>query len=285
MQQKKGLIIGGDSNLGKALKLRLEKDGWDIWTTTRRRQNLTNKSFFLDLMKPDLSWGTERFDTVWFLAAQANQLFCKENPKESYIINVESPIKIMDFFGKIGSHVIFPSTSLVFSGNKPFPTIDDPIEPVGEYAVHKSIVERFLNDVPFIKKTIIRLSKVLDKENVLLKQWVNSLRQGQAIHPLIDLNFSPISLRTATEVLARIGIHKSYGIMQISSCEQWSYADFSYGLAKHLNLKIELIHSRTIMDLKLQNIFCPRYTTLDSRLVLSEVGINSPAIEQTISEI
>jgi dTDP-4-dehydrorhamnose reductase len=285
MRQKKGLIIGGDSNLGKALKLRLERDGWDIWTTTRRPQNLTNKSLFLDLLNPELSWCTERFDTVWFLAAQANQLFCKENPKESYIINVESPIQIMTILGKTGTHIIFPSTSLVFSGNKPFPTIDDPIEPVGEYAIHKSIVERFLNEVSFIKKTIIRFSKVLDKENGLLKQWVNSLLQGHTIHPLIDLNFSPISLTTATEVLARIGIHKSYGIMQISNQEQCSYVDFIYGLAKHLNLKIELIHSRTIMDLNLQDVFCPKYSTLDSRLVLSEIGINSPTIEQTISEI
>ncbi len=285
MQQKKGLIIGGDSNLGKALKIRLEKDGWDIWTTTRRLHNLTNKSLFLDLSKPELSWCTEKFDTVWFLAAEANQSFCKQNQEESYVINVESPIKIMALFGESGSHIIFPSTSLVFAGNKPFQTIDDQIEPVGDYAVHKSIVEKFINDAPFIKKTIIRLSKVLDKENILLKQWINSLRQGQAIHPLIDLNFAPISLTTATEVLARIGIHKPYGIMQISSCEQCSYADFSYGLANYLGLNIELIQPRTTMNLNLQNIFCPMYPTLDSKSVASEIGINPPTIDQTISEV
>ncbi len=285
MNQKKGLIIGGDSHLGKALISRLEKDGWDIWSTTRRSELATNKSLFLNLLRPEMSGWPKDFDVIWFLAAQTSQAACMANPEQSHVMNVESPIQMMTAFGKTDAHIIFPSTSLVFSGHKPFSTINDPVSPVGIYAEHKNKVEESLLSSSIKRKTIIRISKVLDKNTILVQKWIHSLQQGKVIYPLEDLNFSPISLTKAVEVLVQIALQRADGILQISSSEQCSYADFSYFLAKYLGLDTGLIEPKTTKYLGLTNIYCPLHSTLDSSLVKENLGIPISTIAQTIQEI
>ena len=197
----KTLLIGADGGIGTRLEEYLTQKDIEVWCTTRRQSCIGNRRFFLDL---SISGGIDRiptdFSAVVVLAAVTSQSECAQFPENSKLINVAATLRIAKRFLESGAQVIIPSTSLVFSGEHPFPGIQDRLEPVGEYAAQKVMIESALASLSPSNTAIVRLSKVLHRSNPLFSSWLSELSQGKTITPFEDLNFSPISDEFAAAV-------------------------------------------------------------------------------------
>ena len=121
----------------------------------------------------------------------------------------------------------------MFSSERPFCGLDEPYMRLTEYDRKKVETEQEILKLGSV--AIVRLTKVISKNNPLIIGWVDDLRVGKEIYPLSDVYFSPISLNYATNVIAKVGHNLECGIFNISGSDDISYSDFARKLAIKLN--------------------------------------------------
>ena len=133
--------------------------------------------------------------------------------------------------------MIFLSTSQIFSDINSFEGNKEFLIPKSEYARQKLIVEQFLNEYGHFF-CIIRLSKVIDENLKLFKEWISELKLNNKIFPFYDMNFSPIYISYAVSCLKKIEELNFCGVINISATDKISYYDAANYLAEKLDLNI-----------------------------------------------
>ena len=117
IKKNKILILGGDSKIGKALYLDLIKNNLKVFKSTRREKTGIDE-FYLDLsIELDFSkLPNENYNFVFFCISITSIDFCKKNILETNNINVNQTIKLINYFYKKGTFIVYFSTNLVFDG-------------------------------------------------------------------------------------------------------------------------------------------------------------------------
>ena len=112
------LLIGKESSISILLASRLKNEGFEILTTSRRKQQAD--SIHLDLLDIDSFLNKPpEVDIVIILAAISKFKECRNNFIKANIINNEAPVKLSSYYSQFGTKIILLSTSAVFDGSRP----------------------------------------------------------------------------------------------------------------------------------------------------------------------
>ena len=274
------LIIGGDSQLGRALKSQLSAAGERVVVTTRRRDTLAKERVFLDLE----TFRAEQVPQagIAFLCAGATSLdACHQHPASTRRVNVEGTVELAKMLVGRGTFVVFLSTNLVFDGTMAHVSADAERRPTTVYGHQKAEAEtRLLEFGEHL--AVVRLAKVLPRHFRLFHWWHQQLRQGQGIDAFMDLSIAPISLDFAVDVIGRIGAQRLAGIWQASASEQVRYDEIARRLADRCGAKRELVRGVSARSYEPLGGVIPKHSTLDTRRLDAELGLLVPDAWSTV---
>jgi nucleoside-diphosphate-sugar epimerase len=127
---------------------------------------LATRDIKLDLLKPDettLYMSVKEGDIVLFLAAKSSPEYCSLRYKNAFDINVIGTISIISKLLQLGVKVLFFSSDVVYGQCLEAKKEVDEVSPFGEYALMKSVVEKYF--VGYVDFKSIRLSHVFSRRD------------------------------------------------------------------------------------------------------------------------
>jgi dTDP-4-dehydrorhamnose reductase len=258
----KNLIVGIESQIGRALADFLRQEGAEIYGTSRRGEH-GNGISQLDLADLDGLKRLPACDVAFLCAAETRLAACRNDPLGTARINVAAPVTIARHLVGEGCFVIFLSTNAVFDGSVPHCQANAPTCPVTPYGEQKAKAEQQLLELNH-DVAVLRLTKVLTANRTLLKEWLHTLERGQTISPFYDMVMAPIPLLFVTEALASIAKLRAKGIFQASASRDVSYADVARHIASRSGHSLSLVRPISAVEAGIPTGDMPRHTTLDA---------------------
>ena len=254
------LVIGSESRLGAALAAAHTGLGDEVFVTTRRTPASDER--FLDLGRVPAGWAPPPGTDLAYLCAGITSLqHCEERPEETSQVNVRGTLDLCRALARAGTFAVFFSTNLVFDGETPRVTVESCPSPRCAYGRQKAAVEAALRseDIP---ASVIRLSKVIDRSNVLLNTWREALQSGRTIAPFRDMTMAPISQECALHAIMDAAECRFRGPMHLSAARDISYYEAAIQLAKRIGSSENLLCPTTARNSLTPDRFIPRNTTL-----------------------
>jgi dTDP-4-dehydrorhamnose reductase len=255
------LVVGGNSHIGGCLA-RAHRVRGDAVTSTTRRNPAPVGDCYLDLADVD----TERLpegpiDIAYLCGGVTSLRRCEESPAETSRINVQGTLDVARHLSERGVFIVFFSSNLVFDGSLPFAPPDSPRSAVCAYGRQKAAVEEEMAAAR-IPAAIIRLTKVLDRDNRLFGAWTSALRGGNPIEPFADMVMAPIDLDSVIGVAVAAGLAGRSTVTQLSAAEDISYEVAAVHLARILDADRGLVRPRLSQGVIGPRLHRPRHTTL-----------------------
>lgn len=161
---------------------------------------------------------------------------CAQDPAGTHRINVEGNLMLIRRLKERGAKIVFPSTSLVFSGMES--GAGSPLSPGCEYARQKAAVEQALD--PSVD-VILRITKVGETLLPRLNAWVDDLRGHRRVAAASWLRVAPVLLPDIVAGLAWLAVNFRPGIFQMSASRDISYFGIARKLAGSLGLPDSLV--------------------------------------------
>lgn len=256
------LIIGSTSTIGSYFKRNLDSIKFNITETTRNKNNILNNCIYLDLENvDDFLSNNYVFDLVIIFAGLTKIQKCELDPKKCFLVNYTNTLKLVNYFMSKHIFVLCFSTDNVFNGAYPNVKYSDELSAVSTYGKSKAMLENGLKN-KLDKVCILRMTKVIESNNLLFESWINKLQNNIEINPFDDVYISPISLEYLFSVLIQIIENKVFGIQQVSAFDQITYFEIAKYLCKQLNLNDKLIKPIKCVDFEKNH--CPKYASLNS---------------------
>lgn len=276
------LIVGGDSKIGALVARQLTLAGHEVFKTTRKAEQVTDHNLYLDLSKSIEHWHPPRVDSCLLAAAVTSIKHCQDEPEYCERVNVGGILKLARILRTLKTYILFLSTSQVFDGRVPHVPPCTPLNPMTLYGAHKAKVETELS----LWKTsagILRISKVLGKDDFLLQSWKNSLKRGAHIQAFYDYSMAPVAMDYVANVIGGLLLKPVRGVMQLSGDKDVSYFDAANLLAEACGIK-DSIHA---VSAKKNNALphIPAYTSLDCSRIESVTGQKTPASIDTLKQL
>ena len=185
-------------------------------------------------------------------------------------INVTQTLQLARRLAARGCFVVFISSNLVFDGSKPRRAAAEPACPKTEYGRQKAEAEAGL--VALVAPAgIVRLTKVFHSQMPLVRGWMKSLREGQAIQPFTDLICSPITFNATIQTIAAVAERQLSGLWQLSGSADISYAGIATFVARRAECEASLVQptvSRGLVNFE----HLPPHSTLDATRARTELG-------------
>jgi dTDP-4-dehydrorhamnose reductase len=279
------LIIGGNGLIGFALDRELMRRGYRV-SRTSRRQKTANPSdtYRLDLETlADLD-AIPPADCVVLAAAETSLQQCRDNPARAAKINAEAPARIAKWADANGSRLVLLSTSAVFDGIQANTDEDSLPNPMSIYGHQKAVAERSVLGKP--GGLVLRLGKVLHREQALIVSWIADLSAGRPIRPLTDLVAAPVGLHAVIDVLARfVSNRQAAGIFQFTAAHDATYADLAKLLANALGAAPELVQPVTSDEVGVRLEHRPLHATLSDKRLTQAIGISAASPHAAVAEV
>ncbi|MDH5677020.1 MAG: sugar nucleotide-binding protein [Nitrospinota bacterium] len=283
------LVVGGDSLVGGGLIKVLSRRGERFYSTTRRKETVTEERVYLDFEDEDSYKVPADVGYAFIVAAATNYERCEKDPV-AYTTNVELTPRLIEWLLKQGIFVTFISTNSVFGGERPWPHEESEHAPGIAYAIQKDEAEKGVKKV--VKKlgaeeslNIVRLTKILDKNTPPTPQWLAAWKRGEKVTPFSDLIFSPMSVRFVGEALATIGRKRVSGDLHLSGADNVSYVDFATALAKKLGVDESLLSPTTSTAVGVNIAFKPTYSGLGMERTTALTGIEPQKLADVITDL
>jgi dTDP-4-dehydrorhamnose reductase len=268
------LLIGKESSISILLASRLKKEGFEVLTTSRRREQVD--SIKLDLLDIDSFLNNPpEVDIVIILAAISKFKECRDNFVEANIINNEAPVKLASYYSQFGTKIIFLSSSAVFDGSRPNIYSLEPQNARSEYGKMKAFAEQDLLRING-NISVLRFSKVITEERNIFSTWKDQLLKGFAITCFKDQYISPIDSKVACDILVLLIKKSNNGIYQFSANSDMSYYEIATELSKLINVNKKNIKPVLAIDNQIYKEEIFRYTSLDTSRILNEFNILAP---------
>jgi len=276
------LIVGSDSFIGGALMAQLCEDGKRVAGTTKRHETLDQSHLYLDLSKDVETWNCPRSVSVAIICAGVTRIVaCRRDPIKSAQVNVDGTAALIKNLVSKGVFVLYLSTDKVFDGSKPHRLPDDELSPITEYGRQKAEAECQIKQLNS-SASILRLSKVLDKEDPLFQKWILEMRQQKAIHPFHDMMLAPVPISTVVSAIQSIVEKRMNGIMQLSGDCDISYSEAATLGVESIGLDENLIKPISASEAGFISEELSKNTTMDMQRLRNELGIKSPDVKETI---
>jgi dTDP-4-dehydrorhamnose reductase len=273
------LLLGGDSEIGAATARTLAERNIAGMATTRRRDRVGAQRPFLDLTAPLDDWRPpEGTTSACICFAVARLAACAADPAGSTHINVTQTLALVDRLLAQNIHVLFLSTNQIFDGSRANVPADAPHSPVSEYGRQKAqgeagLIERMARGAPV---SILRLAKVMSPRMVLIRDWIDALKQGKPVRAFRDMAMAPVPATLASDVILALMQNRAEGIFQLTGPRDVSYADTGRYLAARLGADPLLVEETSALDNGLPVGATPRNTTLDSSAIRERFALQCP---------
>lgn len=268
----KALVIGQDGQIGQALSDYLSTQGWTVIGTSRRTGS---GGLLLDLANLPSCPVLPDVDVAFLCAAMTKQAACRENPDESYRVNVQAPTQLSRLFAAQGVQVVYLSTNAVFDGSLPCRLPNSPVSPLTAYGHHKAEAEKA---VLAAGGTVLRLTKVLTPDMPLFVSWITALAEGRSVTAFNDLYMAPVALTDVVKILAVLAHSKAKGVFQFSATRDVSYFEACRHLADRMGVSGDLVCEASAADAGIPVAERPANTSLDCSAlpVLAEALVRDP---------
>lgn len=234
------LVVGGSGYIGRSLVSALATTR-GVYGTTRTPQP---GQIACDLLIP-CTWGDcpwDKVNTVILLAGNSNIAWCEAHQQAAFQLNVQATLQFIEYALEKNKHVIWFSSSQVFSHAEPAITVNVLPDPKNVYGRCKRHVETVLQD-RFPQVSIIRVTKVIGKSFGLFDGWLNAVRQHKVIEAFGDYYCAPVSLRFLGERMTHIIDRSSGGVYQFSGREDLSYFALAQRLLARFQFGTEYIRA------------------------------------------
>jgi dTDP-4-dehydrorhamnose reductase len=275
------LIVGANSLIGSALERDLTRSGAQVAGTTRRDDSENARRLRLDLGQPfDPNRLPDSVGVAVICAGVTRQHVCDEQPEYAAAVNITATTALATELVRRGAFVIFLSSNAVFDGNKASEEEQATPTPVTTYGRHKAQVEANILEAGE-QVSVVRLTKVLDSQNRLFREWRQALVANQPVSARTDLRFSPVPLSFVVSVLRTVIDRRLPGILQVSAIGDCTYAEAASIGASALGVSTDLVHAATGPP----EAHVGRHATLSTRRLLKECGLQPPVVESTIRAV
>lgn len=272
------LIIGAESLIGSGLINYLTKNNSLCFGTSRR---MASPYIYLDLSQkinkkfiPNLS-----FKAAIICAGITSVNFCEDEPNITSKTNVDGVLEVLEILAKKKIYTIFISSNLVFDGASKFISARAEMMPSSQYGQQKKIVENSLQKLEG-NFGVLRLTKVVESMEPLVKNWYTELKMGRKIHPYLDTTISPCSLASVLSTLRVMALKQIEGVVQLSAADEISYPEIALHLAKKFSLNEKLIEP---VYRNIENAKTPvRHASLDCTRLINEMKIPLIVSRETI---
>jgi dTDP-4-dehydrorhamnose reductase len=264
------LIVGGESQIGRALSARLRTLGAHVVVTTRKEKCANENALRLDLAEPVSDWPLpNKTDCAVFCAAVGNMETCQMHPEATRRVNVVHTTELAKRLASAGAFCVLLSTNMVFDGNKPLVSPEEPPLPSVEYGRQKAEAEQIFLDLG-AHGAVVRLTKVLMPGMPLITRWKSALTRGDEVEAFEDYVCSPVALDAVVEGLVRLSGHRGAGVWQFSPHDQLSYAAIARELAHGMGLSQNRVRGVSCLG-KVPHT--PRFTSLDATRARNELDL------------
>ncbi len=280
------LVVGVNGTIGSALFAQLQLSGASVWGTTQRSSSANQPSiFYLNLLDSPSTWQFPdvNFDVVYLCAGICRMALCEEDPVGTCKVNIDGMVALARRLSDAGAFIVFLSTNQVFSGQSSFVAEDAVYQPLNEYGRQKSVVEILIRQhCP--QSAIVRLTKVVEPNMQMIKNWIDRLKQHQSIEAFHDMVLAPVALRQVVEVLISLGDKQLAGCYQISGAEDVSYLDVANFLAQSLECPSSLVQPVSAIEKGIKKTFLPLFTTLSCSSTIAMCGQKPPHFSDVVHE-
>ncbi len=288
-KERKFLVVGGDSLLGRGLLRALERRGNTVLVTTRRRETQNSRRLYLDFESEFPFHMPFNFDYAFIVAAATNYDRC-ELDAVARRINIELIPRLVISLIDQGVFVTFISTNTVFGGERPWPNEDDLSAPCIAYARQKDEAEALIRAAAIHSQSdnrlsIVRLTKMLAPNTPPLPSWFSAWKCGETVEPFSDLIFAPMSVRFVGESLASLGEMRIPGNLHLSGAENITYVELAQCLAHRMGIDPGLIMPTTAEKKGVNIQFKPRYSGLGMQRTTAISGLTPQSISDVVNDI
>lgn len=280
------LIIGMDSGIGSALHRILIDSGWSVSGTSRKKDKLSSRVFYLDLANV-ADFNLQRsFDVIFICACVTKIAECRLAADYTQKINQDTPVQLAHYFLKLNpsTHIIFLSTSAVFNGQKPRYHVSDVTCPITNYGRFKEKAEKNLLNLTD-KVTILRLTKVLTSSYPLVLQWIKALSGNTAIEPFYDLQLCPIPITSVLYCLKEIVEKKLFGIIHLSGDLDVTYLEVAQWIIRKMKKSSALIKQKSAMASGILIEEAPCYSSLDMTESNKLFALSKQTLDMTLTHL
>jgi dTDP-4-dehydrorhamnose reductase len=226
------LIIGSDSVLGSNLIKYLSLNNkFRLYLTSRKKEKINFRTVYLDLNDPKSFIIPENIDFAIIFSYLGGISYARQNPIETYTINVVNTLEVIMKLNEKKIHVIYPSTNL-FPKKLELPITKN---------INKDYVTQKLNVLQKVLSlgalgTVIRSSKIIHDKFQLFEGWVENFSSKKSIEAFDDVLISPVWIDDYLNLVSRIILNKTSGNILISSNDQISYYDAGLKICESLGL-------------------------------------------------
>jgi dTDP-4-dehydrorhamnose reductase len=283
------LLVGGDSEIGKAVAAYLRRRHPTL-ATTRRALNSADDRIGLDLSGDLSAWEPPAGVTAACICAAVARLAdCANDPAASTRVNVTGTLALAERLLARGIHVIFLSTTQVFDGCTPQAPADAPTAPVSEYGAQKARAEAGLRSLMgrTAPVAILRLAKVVSPQTVPLCGWKAALAARRSIHPpaFDDMTMAPTPIGAVARAIEAMMSDRVSGVFQLTGPRDVTYAEAARYLARRLGADLSLVETKGFASARLPVGAAPPHTTLDSTALRERYGIVVPDAWEVLDEL
>jgi dTDP-4-dehydrorhamnose reductase len=275
-------VIGADGMLGSALARALWLARVPVDATTRRRDQLGSQVSFLDLAEVDAFDPGRNPRVVYLCGAITDMQRCETDPAATRLINVNGVCRLGERCADRGAHLVFLSSSAVFSGRSKLTSESSPVDPCSEYGRQKAQAEERLAGLG-AGLSIVRMTKVLSVEMRLLRQWRDELDRGQVIQPYADLLMAPVSLHHAVTAPIEIGNARRCGVFHLSGQRDVNYAEFARRYTQAIGANAHLVHPQPAVTSALA--YRPLHASLDMSATTESTGIQAQPLDRVLADL
>lgn len=221
------LVLGADGLIGSKILNDFREMGFEVLGTSRR-SNFPKGRFYFDLTE---NLGLEDIpaaDWVYLFAGFTNVNFCNSHKALSHLVNVKRMKELIKIYCNRGSKVIFPSSNLVFSGEKAFYKKSDVVNPQSHYAEQKVMVEEFILENFPQEARIVRMTKVVHAGAPFISRWLQEYGEGRPVPVAVNRLLSPIDLEKLSKAFKELP--EDWGketIIHFSGRSEVAYSEFA----------------------------------------------------------
>lgn len=220
------LILGGDSYVGNALSKHLRQfNCFNTVSTTRRTSKNPTKMYFDPHKSTELS-RLDNLNCVIISFGLTNIAYCEKFPENAWTVNYKLTLEILKKLREKNIHTIYLSTSSVFEGRTTACHILSKKSPRSVYSKTKSAIEDKIIKNFQDTTSIVRLTKVVDRNWIMHKIWQQEYADEGRVRPFKNRYFFPTKMNIVCGKVEQIIKEKKNGLYHIQSSPKISYYDY-----------------------------------------------------------
>lgn len=282
------LMIGANSEIGKATASVMRDMGETVISTTRRSDEVSPDRVFLDFDRSTADFEPPPGVTAaCIFVAVARLAACEADPVGSSLINCQRTIELADRLTARGIYTLFLSTDKVFDGTRPLVPADAPHAPVSAYGRQKARTERAMKErmAGGSPVGILRLAKVMSPGIALIEGWKTALSAGRQIEAFHDMAMAPTPSALVARAITALLKDRMPVIAQLTGPRDLPYTEIGRFVAGAVGADETLVRPVSALDKGMPLGATSLNTTLDSSYLADRFGIVSPDVLDVVRDL